>query len=168
MLNNNPKLKDYEDPKPDDILKVKSKVENKVKFIAEKVIKKENYKENDTDGIGFSFSKSINILLERLILFATFIVEYTNINNYFYVDSKCVGCGICEKVCSSQKIKIVDKKPIWQKQIKCYLCYACLNYCPESSIHIKNKIYMKSYTKEKGRYPHPFATLKEIIEQKSL
>ncbi|GAH26880.1 unnamed protein product [marine sediment metagenome] len=62
-----------------------------------------------------------------------FWADVSHTNNYFYADSKCTGCGICEKVCLSQKIKMINKKPVWQKNVKCYLCYACLNYCPEQS-----------------------------------
>ena len=46
------------------------------------------------------------------------------------------------------------------------MCYACLNYCPQSAIQIKSKIYMKSYTVANGRYPHPFATVADIAGQK--
>jgi len=33
----------------------------------------------------------------------------------FYSNSKCSGCGICEKVCLSNKIKLINKRPEWQK-----------------------------------------------------
>ena len=29
----------------------------------------------------------------------------------FYANDKCVGCGVCEKVCNLQSITLVDKKP---------------------------------------------------------
>jgi len=77
------------------------------------------------------------------------------VKNYFYSDSKCTGCGICEKVCPSQKITMEGNKPLWQRNVDCYMCYACLNFCPTEAIQIYLKIYMKSYTPERGRYPHP-------------
>jgi len=37
---------------------------------------------------------------------------------------------------------------------------------PGQAVQIKSKIYMKSYTDKNGRYPHPFATIKDIAGQK--
>jgi ferredoxin len=104
--------------------------------------------------------------MERLVRFGVLFAEYDGAKNYFFADSKCVGCGTCEKVCLSNKIKMVDKKPVWKKNVKCYMCYACLNFCPEQSVQIKSKWYMKSYTGEKGRYLHPYATARDIARQK--
>jgi Pyruvate/2-oxoacid:ferredoxin oxidoreductase delta subunit len=53
-------------------------------------------------------------------------------------------------------------KPLWQKDIKCYYCYACFNFCPEQAILVKN------YTYKDGRYYHPNVTAKDIAEQKGL
>jgi len=105
-------------------------------------------------------------VLEHLVRLGMAYSEYDGAKDYFYSDSKCIGCGICEKVCLSEKIKLVDKKPAWQRNVKCYLCYACLNYCPAHSIQIKSKIYMKSYTEENERYCHPYATANDIAGQK--
>lgn len=54
-------------------------------------------------------------------------------------------------------MKIINKKPEWQNDVKCYFCYACINYCPAQAAQIKTKWYMKSYTNQNGRYPHPYA-----------
>jgi len=53
-----------------------------------------------------------------------------------------------------------------EQQSDCYICYACLNFCPTEAIQIYSKIYMKSYTLEKGRYLHPYATADDIAGQK--
>jgi len=42
-----------------------------------------------------------------------------------------------------------------------------LNYCPVEAVQIYSKIWMKSYTTEKGRYPHPYATVEDISKQKT-
>lgn len=165
MLNNDPKLDAYENPTSESISEVESKIQTRLDSISKIIINKEKYHE-DSGGVTFSFSKPVNYLLERLVLFATSMLEFMNINSYFYADSKCISCGTCEKVCLSRKIKIINGKPVWQKKIKCYFCYTWLNYCPVQAIQIKSKWYMKSYTKEKGRYPHPFASIKDITEQK--
>jgi NAD-dependent dihydropyrimidine dehydrogenase PreA subunit/flavodoxin len=79
----------------------------------------------------------------------------------YYGDSTCTGCGTCEEVCPSKKIKLVDGKPMWQKDIQCYYCYACFNYCPTQSILVGKK-----YTKKDGRYSHPGITANDIAGQK--
>jgi ferredoxin len=57
----------------------------------------------------------------------------------FSADSKCTGCGTCEQVCLSKKIRMKDDKPEWQKNVKCMFCFACINYCPVQSVQIKNQ-----------------------------
>ncbi len=79
----------------------------------------------------------------------------------YTVDSTCTGCGTCEKVCPSQKIKLVDGKPAWQKEVQCYFCYACFNFCPTQSI-----LVAKRYTKKDGRYAHPGIAADDIAGQK--
>jgi NAD-dependent dihydropyrimidine dehydrogenase PreA subunit/flavodoxin len=79
----------------------------------------------------------------------------------YTADSSCTGCGTCEKVCPSNKIKLVDGKPVWQKEIQCYYCYACFNYCPTQSILVGKK-----YTQKDGRYSHPGITANDIAGQK--
>lgn len=80
----------------------------------------------------------------------------------FYPDATCNACQICEKVCPSKKIKLVNNKPVWQKNLPCYYCYACFNYCPQQAILVNKK-----YTTKSGRYHHPSITATDISEQKS-
>jgi NAD-dependent dihydropyrimidine dehydrogenase PreA subunit/flavodoxin len=79
----------------------------------------------------------------------------------YYADSSCTGCGTCEEVCPSKKIRLVDGKPVWQKEVQCYFCYACFNFCPTQSILVGEK-----YTLKNGRYSHPEITAKDIAGQK--
>ncbi len=97
-------------------------------------------------------------LLERIMYFLTYNIK-TQIN--FYTDTTCTGGGTCEKVCLSRKIKMHNKQPVWQKDVNCYYCYACFNFCPTQSILVKNR-----YTKKDGRYFHPCITADDIAEQK--
>lgn len=97
-------------------------------------------------------------VLERIMYILTGNTK-TQIN--FYTDSTCIGCGICEQVCLAKKIKMHGEKPVWQKDVDCYYCYACFNFCPMQSILVKNK-----YTKKTGRYFHPDITAVEISGQK--
>jgi ferredoxin/flavodoxin len=84
----------------------------------------------------------------------------------FYFDAKCTGCGLCERVCLAQKIKMVDGRPVWQKEVKCFGCFACLNYCPEESVQVKPTWYLDSWTPRNGRYHHPEITAGDIAGQK--
>ncbi len=78
----------------------------------------------------------------------------------YYVDDSCISCGTCEQVCLSRKIKIIDGKPLWQKDVQCYYCFACFNFCPKQSILVKKK-----YVRKDGRYHHPEVSIDDIIDQ---
>jgi NAD-dependent dihydropyrimidine dehydrogenase PreA subunit len=67
----------------------------------------------------------------------------------FIRDDSCTGCGNCEKVCLSTRIRMVDGFPHWRREIPCFYCYACFNYCPEQAIGVKH------YTTKAGRYHFP-------------
>jgi ferredoxin len=85
----------------------------------------------------------------------------------FRIDSNCNGCGICDIVCLSRKIKMKGKKPIWQEKVKCYACYACINFCPQRAIQIKSGIpFVTSFTEINGRYHHKSVTYRDIAGQK--
>jgi ferredoxin len=71
----------------------------------------------------------------------------------FYADDKCTGCGICEKVCNCENIK-VEGKPKWGE--RCTQCLACIHYCPTRAIQ-----YGKG-TEKKGRYTNPNVSVGEI------
>ncbi len=43
----------------------------------------------------------------------------------FFADEKCTGCGLCEKRCPANAIRMVDGKPVWVKE-RCVQCMACL------------------------------------------
>ena len=81
----------------------------------------------------------------------------------YYVDDSCVSCGICEEVCLSGKVNLVDGKPIWQDEVPCYYCFACFNFCPEQSILVSKK-----WDRKDGRYHHPDVTVEEVASQKHL
>jgi ferredoxin len=99
-----------------------------------------------------------------LSLFLPLLNKMYNVE--FYSDSKCTGCGTYEKVCLSGKVKIVNEKPVWQKDVQCFFCHACLNYCREQAVQIKSSRFLKSYTEENERYSHPYATVEDIAGQK--
>ncbi|MBY9007378.1 MAG: EFR1 family ferrodoxin [Candidatus Lokiarchaeota archaeon] len=166
MGTNDPKLKSFSVPSDEELKNIEINVQQKLKLIKKTIIHQENY-QDDINGVTFSNSAPLNYILERLIPFAVHHIA-GRVKNYFYSDSKCTGCGICEKVCPSKKIKIEENKPLWQCNVDCYFCYACLNFCPAEAIQIYSKFYMKSYTPERGRYPHPYAKVKDMSNQKKI
>ena len=136
---------------------LEGEVQNKLDIIDKVIINQEKNTGKDSPNPPNFFRKYVDRLLQLPVEWAS---EYTHPKINFYTDSKCTGCGLCEKVCLSRKIKMNQGKPLWQKDIKCYYCYACFNFCPEQSILVKN------YTYKDGRYCHPGITAKDIAEQK--
>ena len=161
MLSNDPKFEVYDIPTNETKAKMESEIQNQLDLIQEIIIKKEKSRKADSEFIAPS-----GFALERLVLLGMFFAEHIRVKDYFYSDAKCNGCGTCAMVCPSQKIKIIDGKPLWQNKVQCYMCYACLNYCPQQSVQISSKWFMKSYTEKNGRYPHPYANAKDISKQK--
>ncbi len=68
----------------------------------------------------------------------------------FSVDDTCTGCGICEKICPVQTVRLDGGRPVWGKD--CTQCLACINRCPVHAIQ-----YGKG-TAQRGRYYHPDIT----------
>lgn len=66
----------------------------------------------------------------------------------FYADENCTGCGMCEKICPQNVIKLHDRKPKWEAAT-CAKCSACINRCPNSAIQYGSK------TKKRNRYVNP-------------
>lgn len=64
----------------------------------------------------------------------------------FSASDACISCGLCEKICPTNNIKLEDK-PIWGTN--CTQCLACINRCPKKAIE-----YGKN-SKGKDRYYNP-------------
>lgn len=71
-----------------------------------------------------------------------------NSTKKFYAEEKCIGCGLCEKICPIGAIEFHEGKPLWVKE-KCTKCSACINRCPVSAIQYGEK------TKNRNRYFNP-------------
>ncbi|MCP4136311.1 MAG: hypothetical protein GY754_35400 [bacterium] len=74
----------------------------------------------------------------------------------FKINSKCNGCGICQKICPVRNIEIVEDKPVWLH--KCENCYACFQWCPQEAISGDIVEYEK-------KYHHPGAALSDLIDK---
>jgi ferredoxin len=75
---------------------------------------------------------------------------YTNIPSLdaaFCSTEKCSSCGLCEKICPVENIKLMDGKPTWLHS--CEHCVACINWCPGAAIE-----YGRA-TAKRTRYRNP-------------
>ncbi len=97
----------------------------------------------------------------RLSNFIFTKTRYVGLQKSFYADDKCTGCGTCVKVCLSNQIKLVNKKPVWDQKIPCTFCFACISYCPSGAIQAWR-------TQKKGRYHHPQISTNDIADQKKI
>ena len=122
---------------------------NKIKFIAEIV----RAKEVRTPEKGPSWQ---NIFLSALYKMGS--PQIPRMDKSFWVDAKCTGCKICEKICPAKNIIITDGKPTWHHH--CEQCLACIQWCPEEAIQ-----YGKN-TATKKRYHHPEIKIKEMLDCK--
>ncbi|WKY42952.1 EFR1 family ferrodoxin [Eubacteriaceae bacterium ES2] len=85
-----------------------------------------------------------------------FIPSFNN-GKQIKVTKKCVGCGICEKVCPVGNFFMKDDVAK-RTQKTCEFCLACAHNCPQKAI--KMKIRDKN---PNARYRNEHITLKEII-----
>ncbi|MEX1377358.1 MAG: DUF362 domain-containing protein [Eubacteriales bacterium] len=59
---------------------------------------------------------------------------YTRLKKKPYIQSNCIGCGVCEEACPPKAIKIKDIAQI--NYNKCIKCYCCQELCPAKAIII--------------------------------
>jgi len=78
--------------------------------------------------------------LEKLIIlpFVPIWVRAKHSTQPFYTTDKCVGCGLCERLCPLNRIHMVDGRPKWD-DIKCAHCMACLGNCPKEAIEYRDR-----------------------------
>lgn len=75
-------------------------------------------------------------------------------------DDKCIGCGICTRVCPMDNIKVENKHAIIGDN--CITCLACFHWCPKEAIYMSKEKDIE----RRFKYHHPDVTLQDIIAQK--
>ncbi len=56
--------------------------------------------------------------------------------------SKCVGCGLCVKMCPPQSLRLKEGKPVFDLP-NCIRCYCCQEHCPKGAIRPKKTVPMR-------------------------
>ena len=72
----------------------------------------------------------------------------------FTVTEKCTGCGLCERMCPVENIKLINDKPTWLHH--CEHCVACISWCPVVAIEYGQ------ITKQRVRYHNPLIKSAEL------
>lgn len=63
---------------------------------------------------------------------------------------KCIGCGLCVKVCPNRKLKLEDKKAVYTPS--CILCGHCVAVCPKGAVSIPEYDMASVEEYEPGRF----------------
>ena len=169
MWNNESRHANYVVPSKEAIAAIEAELAPRFDDIADCATARREHLVPDTEVTNpLPFGPLKNRLVESIVVGGIRLAEHIGGVQYFYADASCTRCGICEKVCLSGKITSVDKAPVWRRDVLCYMCFACLNFCPAKAVQIKDIPGVKSFTKTNGRYPHPYATVKDIATQKKL
>ncbi|MEI6286454.1 MAG: EFR1 family ferrodoxin [Bacillota bacterium] len=102
------------------------------------------------------FGALIGLLVEPL-LYNRWLKNVRLKDKRFCVDSGCVNCGLCARICPVDNIVMQDK-PQWQNH--CEECLACIHWCPTRAIQIGNK------TRTRARYHNPDITINDMLAAK--
>lgn len=98
---------------------------------------------------GLNFFCHIAGLLGQRLWFYNKTKSYTK--NPKIDSAKCVGCGICERLCPKGNIKVSGGKA--SSGSNCTMCYRCFSECPQKAVTIIGKQVIVQYKFDKSDYP---------------
>ena len=87
----------------------------------------------------------------------TLYADIASLDSEFSVGETCTGCGLCERVCPVDNIKLAGGKPVWQHH--CEHCVACISWCPAAAINYGQG------TAKRTRYHNPRIAVAEMEGQ---
>ena len=146
---------------------LESEMQNKLDLFSKHILAHEEHTIMDTDAI-YELPLSTKVLSSIISKASNYELHRYMYQDliHFYSDLKCTGCGVCEKVCLSNKVRIINKRPVWKGAVKCFACFACINFCPEQAIQIQSRFPIRSHTEVNGRYHHTSIRYNDIVEQR--
>jgi ferredoxin len=149
------------------VQQLESEMQSKLDPFARIVLAREAHVRPDTDATFElpQWSSTMTSLIPKSLNYELHRFMYQDLV-HFYADSACNGCGICAKACLSHKVELVDERPVWNDEAKCYACFACINYCPQQAIQIQSRFPIRSYTHVTARYHHPMVSYRDIAQQR--
>ncbi|MBR0146404.1 MAG: EFR1 family ferrodoxin [Eubacterium sp.] len=107
------------------IRRSEEKARKAARFLKERKARKE--------GIGF-LPRMAGLFGQRLY-FGHMTKEYSK--NLKIDPEKCVGCGVCAKLCPMKNISVEEGKAV--PHDRCAMCYRCINRCPQRAITLLGK-----------------------------
>jgi ferredoxin len=81
--------------------------------------------------------------------------KFPTLDKNFSASDRCNGCGICERVCPVENIRIEASKPKWKGN--CEHCLACIQWCPKEAIEYSTRSVGRK------RYQHPDVKANELF-----
>ena len=82
------------------------------------------------------------------------VSHFATTDRKFFATDKCTHCGLCQRICPVENVKLVDGRPQWLGH--CEQCMACIQFCPVEAIQYGKK------TSGRRRYHHPAVTAKDL------
>ncbi|MFB3892174.1 MAG: EFR1 family ferrodoxin [Phycisphaerae bacterium] len=80
--------------------------------------------------------------------------HFASADRKFRATDACTHCGLCERICPVENVRLVDKRPQWLGH--CEQCMACIQFCPVEAIQYGRK------TAGRKRYHHPAVAAKDL------
>jgi len=98
---------------PDEVAKINEDAERYIDSVIEQI--REKWNGNHTE-------KRAPYVLR---LFSDPLLNMERKTRNFYVEDSCIGCGLCERKCPMQAIKLQDKKSVWVKDQCMWRLWCC-------------------------------------------